>query len=158
MDLTPLILLANTFRQGELSLREAAVEAEGQLEERFATSTRLAVYGSLRPGQPNHHIVAPLGGRWEHGVVEADLVRGGWGAGMGFPAIEPRPGGQVVPVEVLTSTALPDDWPRLDEFEGDEYCRVLVPVWNTGDHANRNLLTVANLYAISRRKPHSRQT
>ena len=32
---------------------------------------RLAVYGSLAPGRPNHHHVAALGGRWFAYVLSA---------------------------------------------------------------------------------------
>ena len=35
--------------------------AERQLDALFGTGHTLAVYGTLAPGQPNHHVVAPLG-------------------------------------------------------------------------------------------------
>lgn len=44
----------------------------------------------------------------------------------GYPAF--RPGNGAVPVSVLTSAALPAHWARLDEFEGADYRRILVPV------------------------------
>jgi hypothetical protein len=38
--------------------------AERQLDALFETSHTLAVYGTLAPGRPNHHVLAPLGGEW----------------------------------------------------------------------------------------------
>jgi hypothetical protein len=35
--------------------------AERRLDDLFGTSHTLAVYGTLVPGGPNHHVVAPLG-------------------------------------------------------------------------------------------------
>jgi hypothetical protein len=35
--------------------------AEQRLDDLFRTSHTLAVYGTLVPGRPNHHVVAPLG-------------------------------------------------------------------------------------------------
>ncbi len=124
-------------------------EAERRLEGRFATSRTLAVYGTLAPGRPNHHVVAPLGGVWTHGVVEGDLFPVGWGAIQGYPAFLPRSGGPAVAVHVLTSARLPDAWPALDRFEGAEYRRLLLPVYDAGAPGARRLSTIANLYAAA---------
>jgi gamma-glutamylcyclotransferase (GGCT)/AIG2-like uncharacterized protein YtfP len=123
-----------------------AADAEAQLDSLFGTGERLAVYGSLAPGRQNHHIVEPHGGTWTTGVVEGDLLRYGWGAAIGFPALYPRPGGPAVSVHLLTSSALRRTWADLDAFEGAEYRRVLVPVWSAGVASGRVLVTVANLY------------
>jgi gamma-glutamylcyclotransferase (GGCT)/AIG2-like uncharacterized protein YtfP len=123
-----------------------AADVEAQLDSLFGTGERLAVYGSLAPGQQNHHIVERLGGTWTIGVVEGDLLTYGWGAAIGFPALYPRPGGPAVGVQVVTSATLRGTWADLDAFEGAEYCRVLVPVWSAAETSERVLLTVANLY------------
>jgi|SRR5918999_3707537 gamma-glutamylcyclotransferase (GGCT)/AIG2-like uncharacterized protein YtfP len=143
--LMDLIDAANAARRAALSAHVAS-DAEAQLDSLFGTGARLAVYGSLAPGQQNHHIVAPLGGTWTEGVVEGDLVTYGWGAAIGFPALYPRSGGPAVAVHVLTSRALRRVWTDLDGFEGAEYRRVLVPVWSATAASGRVLLTVANLY------------
>jgi hypothetical protein len=52
--------------------------AERQLDDLFRTSHTLAVYGTLAPGRPNHHVVAPLGGEWTDGMIEGDLLPAGW--------------------------------------------------------------------------------
>ena len=38
------------------------LRAERRLDAHFGAGHRLAVYGTLAPGRPNHHVVAPLGG------------------------------------------------------------------------------------------------
>jgi gamma-glutamylcyclotransferase (GGCT)/AIG2-like uncharacterized protein YtfP len=95
---------------------------------------RLATYGSLAPGRPNHHQVAGLRGRWFRGGVPGRLVEAGWGASLGFPALVLDPDGPAIDVQVLESDDLPAHWSRLDEFEGPGYERVLTTVHTaTGD-------------------------
>jgi gamma-glutamylcyclotransferase (GGCT)/AIG2-like uncharacterized protein YtfP len=66
--------------------------AERRLDALFRTSHTLAVYGTLAPGQPNHHVVAPLGGEWTDGTIEGDLIPLGWDAALGYPGFRPRAG------------------------------------------------------------------
>ena len=87
---------------------------------------RLFVYGTLAPGQPNEHILAPLGGTWQPATVKGHLKLEGWGATMGFPGLVLDPGGQAVKGLVFTSEKLERFWAVLDEFEGDQYARVPV--------------------------------
>lgn len=133
--------------------RAAAADAERQLEARFGTGRTLAVYGTLAPGRPNHHVVAPLGGEWTDGVIEGDLFPVGWGATLGYPAFRPRGGGPEVAVKVLAAPALESAWAGLDRFEGPGYRRILVPVFHPGDGDERRLYTVANLYAAAESAP-----
>ncbi|HEX8275575.1 MAG TPA: gamma-glutamylcyclotransferase [Longimicrobiaceae bacterium] len=134
----------------------ALADAERRLDALFGTGRTLAVYGTLAPGRPNHHVVAPLGGEWTDGVVEGDLVPVGWGAELGYPAFRPRAGGDTLAVQVLASPALEAAWPELDRFEGAEYRRILVPVFTPGPADGRRLLTVANLYAAAGASPGGR--
>lgn len=89
---------------------------------------RLAVYGSLAPGRPNHHHLADISGRWRDGWVEGVLHDRGWGAAQGFPGIRLERGGPRVKVHVLESYELARHWDRLDDFEGEEYCRVPIDI------------------------------
>jgi gamma-glutamylcyclotransferase (GGCT)/AIG2-like uncharacterized protein YtfP len=156
-DATRLIAAANAARgwgDGPPRLeRSDAADAEGRLETLLGVSWRLAVYGTLAPGRPNHHVVASLGGGWTDGVVEGDLSAEGWGATLGYPAFRPRAGGAAVAVQVLTSPALPAAWAALDEFEGAEYRRILVPVLRPDAAGERALQTVANIYAAAAGAP-----
>lgn len=103
---------------------------------------RLAAYGSLRPGEDNHHHLSRLVGRWTEGTVEGARHERGRGAAHGYPGLVYRRGDPPVPVSVFESAALADHWPRLDAFEGEEYRRILVPVRMAGT------TKVANLYAV----------
>lgn len=84
--------------------------------------TRLATYGTLAPGKPNHHQLADLPGQWRRGSVRGRLIDSGWGAAMGFPALVPGEEGEVA-VDLFESASLPDHWARLDAFEGEGYER-----------------------------------
>jgi gamma-glutamylcyclotransferase (GGCT)/AIG2-like uncharacterized protein YtfP len=100
-------------------------------------STRLAVYGSLRPGGENAAALDDIAGSWRegsvYGVIEDvnDIPVLSWGHG-----------GDPVEVLVLTSDDLPRHFGRLDEFEGNRYARILVPVESADGE-----VVVANIYA-----------
>ena len=89
---------------------------------------RLATYGSLAPGRVHHDQLAGLDGRWLEGHVHGTLIDGGWGAGLGYPALVLDPDGPPVAVQIFESMDLPDHWPRLDDFEGAGYERVVTDV------------------------------
>ena len=152
-EVNRLVAAANAARwPGDVSGRPAEpgdLDAERQLDALYGTSRTLAVYGTLAPGQPNHHVVAPLGGEWTDGLVEGELLPVGWGATLGYPAFRPRVGGATVAVRLLIAPTLATAWPTLDRFEGPEYRRILVPVFRPGPADERRLYTVANLYAAA---------
>lgn len=104
-------------------------------------SHRLAIYGSLAPGKTNHHVVADVRGEWHSGTVFGQLSQTGWGSDIGFPALTWIPGTDPIEVQVLESAELPDHWQRLDEFEGEQYKRICIPV-ERKDHP----LEIANIY------------
>ena len=64
--------------------RESAVMPETL----YDASHRLAVYGSLAPGQTNHHVVADIPGTWTGGTVEGLLSFGPETAAGAEPAVE----------------------------------------------------------------------
>ena len=156
-----LVAAANAARRRRDAAGGAAAaccrRAERRLDALFRTSHRLAVYGTLAPGQPNHHVVAPLGGEWTDGLIEGDLLPAGWGAALGYPAFRPRAGGAAVAVQVLPAPSLATAWLTLDRFEGPEYQRILVPVFSMEpgpvQAGERRLYTIANLYAATEDSP-----
>jgi gamma-glutamylcyclotransferase (GGCT)/AIG2-like uncharacterized protein YtfP len=89
---------------------------------------RLATYGTLAPGRPNHNQLSHLPGRWLKGHVRGSLFELGWGAALGFPALILDADGPPVEVDVFESPALPLHWRRLDAFEGPGYRRVVAEV------------------------------
>ena len=161
LEVRRLVAAANAVRW-QRDAAGSAVGSDGRRVERrldalFGTGHTLAVYGTLAPGHPNHHVVAPLRGEWTDGLIEGDLLPAGWGAALGYPGFRPRAGGTAVAVQVLTAPLLANAWPTLDRFEGPEYQRILVPVFNTelgsGQAGERRLYTVANLYEAIEASP-----
>jgi gamma-glutamylcyclotransferase (GGCT)/AIG2-like uncharacterized protein YtfP len=113
-----LALLAAANRDGRAPDADAGLDAElGH------PSRRLAVYGTLRRGQFNHHLIAGIAGRWRQGSV-----RGAVRQRFGLPAFAWAADGGHVPVDVLDSPELPAHWGWLDAFEGAAYRRIWVPV------------------------------
>lgn len=151
IELTSLIDAVNKARAAVNFAELKNSLEEEQLHELFNCNENLAVYGTLAPGRENYHIVEHLGGEWTDGLIEGDLQQTGWGATLGYPAFRPRTGGPSVQIKVLKSSALPQGWRSVDEFEGPDYKRILVPVYRITDDAatneKRHLYTVANLYA-----------
>ena len=105
---------------------------------------KLFVYGTLAPGKPNEHILAPLGGRWTEASVKGELKQQGWGADLGFPGIVLNPNGNTVQGMLLEAPALEQHWHSLDAFEGNAYQRVETEVQLTNGE-----VTVAYIYALN---------
>jgi gamma-glutamylcyclotransferase (GGCT)/AIG2-like uncharacterized protein YtfP len=140
-----------------LALFEKALGKPGSSPERFVTSNlekgidelldfpshRLAVYGSLAPGAENHWVLSELHGLWTRGTVKGHRDAAGWGQTLGFPALIWDPNGEEIAVDLFHSPELPQHWERIDEFEGDDYQRILVPVERGAD------VVVANIYALA---------
>jgi len=88
---------------------------------------RLAVYGSLRPGGANAHVLEPIGGSWSAGWLRGRLIEKATYGGR-YPAVVLDDGGERVAVDALESEALGGHWARLDAFEGPEYVRVATTI------------------------------
>jgi len=88
----------------------------------------LFVYGTLAPGEPNEHVLAPLSGRWRPASVRGTLYPEGWGAALGYPALVLEESGEEVEGLVFSSPELAGHWERLDRFEGEGYERVRAKV------------------------------
>jgi hypothetical protein len=84
--------------------------------------TRLIVYGSLAPGGCNAFMLEGLVGEWH-----PCHIRGQMGVYRGFKSFRYDPQGPEYQAWLLESEDLPRVWPDLDDFEGDEYERILIP-------------------------------
>jgi gamma-glutamylcyclotransferase (GGCT)/AIG2-like uncharacterized protein YtfP len=156
-ELMVLLDAANATRRSVSAIEEIGTEQRRLIQDlqvRFQVDHRLAIYGTLAPGKPNHHVVQPLGGEWCDGFVEGDMLDVGWGAAMGYRALLPRLGGESVPVKLLTAPRLGTAWEELDRFEGPDYERLLVPVFGAArsSQAERMPIAVAYLYATRRHR------
>ena len=130
----------NTLRSSNHET-QALEKVERVFDLLFSASHNLAAYGSLMPGRENHHLISEIEGTWETGMVLGHFYDGGWGAGLGYPSIVWEPAGEEIPVHVLVSKNLTNYWDQLDHFEGEDYHRILVPVYR-----RREIRWVANIY------------
>jgi gamma-glutamylcyclotransferase (GGCT)/AIG2-like uncharacterized protein YtfP len=89
----------------------------------------LAVYGTLAPGESNAHVVADVAGRWIEASVRGHRFTATWQGRPSYPGFRPDPDGPLVPVLILSSPHLTEQWDRLDRFEGPGYRRVVVEVF-----------------------------
>jgi molybdopterin-guanine dinucleotide biosynthesis protein A len=107
----------------DLAQAEATARGVGLEPSPDYAATRLATYGTLAPGQVNHHQLAGLSGTWSTGTIRGHLQAEGWGAMHDCPGIRLAADGAPVEVHIFTSPDLPAHWARLDAFEGAEYRR-----------------------------------
>jgi gamma-glutamylcyclotransferase (GGCT)/AIG2-like uncharacterized protein YtfP len=96
---------------------------------------KLIVYGSLAPGQSNHAMLASLRGEWHRCTIEGVVTMH-----AGYKMFRPQRG-TIIAALLFISPDLPDRWNALDQFEGDDYRRVLI----TAETAVGPV--VANIYA-----------
>lgn len=82
---------------------------------------KLFVYGTLAPGKPNEHILAPLDGTQQPANVTGKQYQNGWGAALGYPGIVIDSQGDKVEGLIFSADKLQDNWLLLDEFEGQDY-------------------------------------
>lgn len=138
-----LLRRVNAARPAGASDPQALAE-QRVVDDALGAATRLAVYGSLAPGERHHDIVADLDGQWATGTVTGWLHDRGWGTRSGYPGLVWDRAGPLLTVQVLTSRSLPDAWGRLDEFEGSEYRRIVAPV-----RLASGAVVVARLYVLA---------
>ncbi|MFZ5448242.1 MAG: gamma-glutamylcyclotransferase [Thermodesulfobacteriota bacterium] len=84
--------------------------------------TKLIVYGSLAPGEANHFLVTGLVGEWRR-----CHIRGHMGRYRGFKSFRYDCNGPEHPAWLLESIELPRFLTDLDDFEGEEYQRIVIP-------------------------------
>ncbi len=78
--------------------------------------------------------------------MKGHLKQCGWGAEMGYPAIVLDEDGEDVSGYVFSSGNLAKHWNELDDFEGDEYERVVAEV-RMDDHRSIQ----AHVYVLEKR-------
>ena len=140
-DLLDFLRQVNVLRHGPRSAADAIwlTAAEARLARQHRADRHLLVYGSLAPGECNHHRVSSWGGAWSTATVPGTIVQRRWKEFCW------QPDGQPLPMRLLTAPT-PIDWRDLDEFEADEDYRRIVVLAAT-DHGP----VVGNLYQAPRR-------
>ena len=104
-------------------------------------SQRLAVYGSLKPGGSNSVQMTGIKGDWRDGTVHGIVEQPGEYLEFTWDVSAPP-----VSVMVFSALRLSEHFDRLDDFEGPDYQRTLVPV------AIEGMIHVCNIYEGKRRK------
>ncbi len=102
-------------------------QVEKELIITYTPERSLIVYGTLAPGKPNHFVVEHIKGKWKKGIIRGNLENIIWGAELGYLAFkhcQPEEQ-QTIPAFILVSYELVKNWPMLDDFEGEEYQRIL---------------------------------
>lgn len=89
---------------------------------------RFVAYGTLRPGQRNHHRLRGVAGKWRPCTIYGSVR-----TTKEIPYFRWRPLGRAVDAEVLESDKLSTKWRELDAFEGPGYRRTLVPAKLRGE-------------------------
>ena len=78
--------------------------------------------------------------------MRGTLIRKGWGAAHDCPGVVPRADGENVQGLLFTSDTLPAHWQMLDDFEGQEYKRVIVPVHlRSGEQLDACVYAIRNM-------------
>lgn len=97
---------------------------------------RIALYGTLRPGQVNHNVISNIVGVWKKGTVNGRIEYK-----CGLPIFRWEINKDNVEVDVLISEDLLNEYSRLDRFEGTAYIRQWIPV-----HFDNGSLEICNMY------------
>ncbi len=105
----------------------------------------LIIYGSLAPNRPNHSKVKHIVGKWQKGMIRGKLENKGWGADLGYygfknTSVEEH---EDIEVFILFSDELSANWQFLDEFEGNEYKRILAKF-----ELENGEIGIGNIYAL----------
>lgn len=146
MDPDALRATLDRVNRGRLGIAAADEAAEREIDRAHHASVKLAIYGTLAPGKVNYHQIADLGGTWHEAGLRGRLDHVPVGVHEGLPAIVIGPNEPLHPVKLLVCERLPEAWPRLDAFEGEEMQRLLVPLEGAA-----GITDVANIYALRRK-------
>lgn len=89
---------------------------------------KLFVYGTLAPGRPNENILKEIdaNGKWVKATVKGRLLEEGWGTKHGYPGMVPDIDGIAIDGLLFISDNLEQNWDKLDEFEGEDYERIII--------------------------------
>lgn len=86
--------------------------------------TSLVTYATLAPGARQSGTLAGLNGSFHKGHIFGTFFPRGQGTSDGYPGIRLHSDGDRIPAWMFKSTDLPQHWPHLDVYEGDEYARL----------------------------------
>ena len=105
----------------------ALTELEKTFIDTYKPGKVLISYGTLAPNRSNHSVVEHIKGIWLEGIIKGQLENLGWGAELGYLGFRHVPIGEQEEIKafILISDELVANWKMLDEFEGEQYRRIL---------------------------------
>ena len=86
--------------------------------------TSLVTYATLAPGARQSGVLAGLDGTFQPGHIRGTFFPAGQGSSDGYPGIRLHGDGDLIAAWIFKSAQLPQQWPYLDVYEGDEYARL----------------------------------
>lgn len=95
---------------------------------------KLAVYGTLAPGETNARILEEIKGSWETGKVSGTIM-----TDCGLPFFKWVMGKDKVKINIFVSEHLQEYWDSLDRYEGTIYRRILVPIESNNEYIITNI-------------------
>lgn len=125
---------------------EDLTAVEKQFLNQYKPQLTLIIYGTLAPNRPNHSKIEHINGKWMKGIVKGKLVKEGWGAEMGYFGFKHCQLDEQEDIEafILFSDELIANFAYLDDFEGNEYRRIL-----TKFELDNGEVGIGNIYAIN---------
>jgi pimeloyl-ACP methyl ester carboxylesterase len=105
------------------------------------------VYGTLRPGDSNEHVMKDIRGEWRDASISGVWHKEGWGyEKFGLPGMVVDKNGEEIKGLIFSSANLQEYWVTIDNFEGPDYERVKTQaVCPNGD------VIEVNVYALKRK-------
>ncbi len=132
------------INRGRLGLSNKNNVDDTAFSEATGATRHLCVYGRMRPGGPDHHVLSAYGGIWQACQVTGYMQRPGACVEDGeCPGLAWTPAGDLHQASLLASAALRYAWSILDAHEGAAYARLLTTVQTPDGPA------VANVYAAA---------
>ena len=89
----------------------------------------LFVYGTLQKGKQHQSILGKIKGKWKKGYVNGKLYNICSGPDYGYPGLKLDPKGFKIYGMIFQSKNLENYIEKIDEFEGNNYKRVISKVF-----------------------------
>ena len=102
----------------------------------------LFVYGTLMPGQANHHVVQNIPGQWFKASTSGRKEKILYGRAE-YEALVYQDAGAEIQGYVLVSRVLHQHWDKLDLFEGEKYVRKVITVRVQDGHSLNPVMATA---------------
>ena len=145
MDLNKTLESLNLKHYATSQKNSDITDDERLLIKLYEPEKKLIIYGSLAPNCINHNQVEHIVGQWRKGSIHGTLEKIGWGADLGYWGYRKTHSerDKSINVFILFSDELPAHYAALDDFEGEEYERVLaIFELDSGE------MGVGNVYAL----------